>query len=70
MMPAAVVFDSVVKTYKSNPLARNAIAAVRGISLSIPAGSCFALLGPNRAGKTTLIKMLLSLATPTAGVVP
>lgn len=68
-MPAAIVFDSVVKTYKSNPLARNAIAAVRGISLSIPAGSCFALLGPNRAGKTTLIKMLLSLATPTAGVV-
>lgn len=68
-MSDAVTFENVVKTYKSQPFSRQRIEAVRGISLSIPSGSCFALLGPNRAGKTTLIKMLLSLATPTAGVV-
>ena len=68
-MTAAVSFENVVKTYTPHPFARSGIAAVRGVSLSIPAGSCFALLGPNRAGKTTLIKMLLSLAAPTAGVV-
>lgn len=68
-MTTAVSFENVVKTYKSHPFSRHGIAAVRGVSLNIPAGSCFALLGPNRAGKTTLIKMLLSLAAPTAGVV-
>ena len=68
-MSVAVSFENVVKTYKAHPFARSRVTAVRGISLSIPAGSCFALLGPNRAGKTTLIKMLLSLAAPTAGVV-
>jgi ABC-2 type transport system ATP-binding protein len=68
-MTAAVTFDHVIKTYKSSLFSRNAIPAVRGFSLTIPQGSCFALLGPNRAGKTTLIKMLLSLATPNAGAI-
>jgi ABC-2 type transport system ATP-binding protein len=40
---------------------------VRGVSLNVPAGSSFALLGPNRAGKTTMVKMLLSLCAPTSG---
>ena len=33
----------------------------RGVSLTVPAGGAFGLLGPNRAGKTTLVKLLLSL---------
>ena len=32
--------------------------AVRGLDLKVPAGSVFALIGPNAAGKTTTIKML------------
>src|SRR5207344_1481906 len=32
-------------------------------------GEVFGLLGPNRAGKTTLVKLLLSLAFPTSGQV-
>ena len=35
----------------------------------MPVGSVFGLLGPNRAGKTTLVKLLLSLSRPTAGQV-
>jgi ABC-2 type transport system ATP-binding protein len=37
--------------------------------LRIESGEVFGLLGPNRAGKTTLVKMLLSLCRPTAGEV-
>ncbi|XP_053925522.1 glucosylceramide transporter ABCA12 isoform X1 [Cuculus canorus] len=34
------------------------ITAVKNISLGIPAGECFGLLGVNGAGKTTIFKML------------
>ncbi len=65
----AAVFENVVKDYVTRPILRTKIAAVRGVSLTVPVGSTFALLGPNRAGKTTLVKMLLSLAKPTAGTI-
>jgi ABC-2 type transport system ATP-binding protein len=64
---AAAVFENVAKTYKPNPFARGGVAAVRGVTLTVPAGTAFGLLGPNRAGKTTLVKLLLSLARPTGG---
>jgi ABC-2 type transport system ATP-binding protein len=35
--------------------------------LRLERGEVFALVGPNRAGKTTLVKLLLSLARPTKG---
>ncbi|MBY0513485.1 MAG: ABC transporter ATP-binding protein [Gemmataceae bacterium] len=65
----AAVFDSVVKTYRTSLLGSAGVPAVRGVSLAVPAGSAFALLGPNRAGKTTLVKLLLSLCAPTAGAI-
>jgi ABC-2 type transport system ATP-binding protein len=64
----AAGFQNVVKTYRPGPLARP-VAAVRGVTLTIPTGSVFGLLGPNRAGKTTLVKILLSLTRPTSGEV-
>ncbi len=45
------------------------IAAVRDISLHVPAGSVYSFLGPNGAGKTTTIRMLLGLTHPDAGAV-
>jgi ABC-2 type transport system ATP-binding protein len=66
---AAAAFENIHKTYTSSPLDRTGVPAVRGVTLEIPAGSVFGLLGPNRAGKTTLVKLLLSLARPTAGAV-
>ena len=41
--------------------------AVDGVSFTIPAGSCTALLGGNGAGKTTTIAMLLGLLLPSSG---
>jgi ABC-2 type transport system ATP-binding protein len=67
---AAAVFDQVVKTYATGPFGRGSgVPALRGVSLTVPAGGVFALLGPNRAGKTTLVKLLLSLAAPTSGTI-
>ena len=41
--------------------------AVHDLSLAVPEGSVFALLGSNGAGKSTTIKLLMNLLTPTGG---
>lgn len=43
------------------------VRAVDGITLTVPRGEFFAVLGPNAAGKTTTIKMIVGLIKPTAG---
>lgn len=43
------------------------LVAVNDISLTIPRGEFFAMLGPNAAGKTTALKMLAGLMKPTSG---
>lgn len=41
--------------------------AVDDLALAVPAGSVFGFLGPNGSGKTTTIRMLLGLASPSSG---
>jgi ABC-2 type transport system ATP-binding protein len=43
------------------------VHAVRGIDLDVERGEIFGFLGPNGAGKSTTIKILCTLASPTAG---
>lgn len=41
--------------------------AVDNISMAVPEGSIYALVGANGAGKTTLIKLLMNILRPNAG---
>jgi ABC-2 type transport system ATP-binding protein len=43
------------------------LIAVNNVTLTIPRGEFFAMLGPNAAGKTTTLKLLAGLMKPTAG---
>jgi ABC-2 type transport system ATP-binding protein len=43
--------------------------AVDAVDLAVPPGSVFGFLGPNGSGKTTTIRMLLGLASASAGTV-
>lgn len=63
--PAVAQFHRVCKQYGSWP--RRGVRALTDIDLTVPAGQIFGLVGPNRAGKSTLVKLLLSLCQPTSG---
>jgi ABC-type multidrug transport system ATPase subunit len=43
------------------------LTVVDGVGLDVPEGEVFGFLGPNGSGKTTTIRVLLGLVTPTAG---
>ncbi len=44
------------------------LIAVNDLTLTVPAGQFFAVLGPNAAGKTTTLKILAGLMKPTSGI--
>jgi ABC-2 type transport system ATP-binding protein len=44
-------------------------AALEHFDLEVPRGCAFGFLGPNGAGRTTLIRLLLGLAKPTSGTI-
>lgn len=58
--------DLVIET-KSLTKRYGNILAVDGLSLEVPRGCVFGLLGPNGSGKTTTMGMLLGLVRPSAG---
>ena len=43
------------------------LAALNGVSFSVPRGSIYGFLGPNGAGKTTTLRILATLLQPTGG---
>ena len=59
---ADVEFVNVGKQYPNGP-----DAAIRDLSLYVPAGTICCLIGPSGCGKTTALKMINRLIEPTAG---
>src|SRR3984893_17178006 len=59
-MPVAVAARELSKTYGH-------LVAVDKLSLEIQEGEVFAFLGPNGSGKTTTIRMLCGIISPTSG---
>lgn len=45
------------------------LSVLRGLDADVPAGRTTALVGPNAAGKTTLVKSILGLVRPDAGTI-
>ncbi|SEU44733.1 ABC-2 type transport system ATP-binding protein [Nonomuraea wenchangensis] len=58
---AAIVTRGLTKRFRGGQV------AVDALDLTVPRGSVYGFLGPNGSGKTTTIRMLLGLITPTAG---
>ena len=61
-MPSAIVLDRLVKRYGS-------LVALNGVSLEVPEGQMFGLIGPDGAGKTTMIRTICGLLHADGGSV-
>ena len=59
---SSLVVDNVTFTYPEAPT-----PALLGASLSAPAGSALAIVGPTGAGKSTLVDLILGILQPDAG---
>lgn len=61
MSAPAIETSGLTKRFRSGQV------AVDGVDLAVPHGAVYGFLGPNGSGKTTTIRMLLGLVSPTAG---
>ncbi|HET9343146.1 MAG TPA: ABC transporter ATP-binding protein [Candidatus Eremiobacteraceae bacterium] len=59
-MTAAIAINRLTKTY-------GRAVAVRQLSLDVPFETIFALIGSNGAGKSTTLRCIVGLSTPTSG---
>ena len=65
-VPEGIVSDLVIETHGLTKR-YGEVLAVDDLSMNVPRGRVFGLLGPNGSGKTTTMGMLLGLVKPTAG---
>jgi ATP-binding cassette subfamily C protein CydD len=60
--PPVIAFDEVTYAYPGR-----AVPAIDGLSLTIPAGSRVAIVGPTGAGKSTIVGLLMRFLEPDGG---
>jgi lipopolysaccharide transport system ATP-binding protein len=58
-----------LKREKRPDLPTTSIQALRDVSLTVPEGKTFGLVGRNGSGKSTLLKLVTGIYTPTSGTV-
>lgn len=56
----AIIAKNIVKNFKNTK-------ALNGLTLEIPSGITYGLLGPNGSGKTTLIRIMVGIVKATSG---
>ena len=61
---SALVFKGVTRTYVSGD---TRITALEDVSISVQAGKICGLIGPDGAGKTTLMRLAAGLLKPDSG---
>lgn len=69
MLTQIAHFERVCKEYPLDWLGKHKLRALDDVTLTIKVGEVVGVIGPNRAGKTTFAKLLLSLCRPTSGSV-
>ena len=66
MEAPALVLDAVHKRFRQG---KQAVEAIKGLSVQVQSGRITGLLGPDGAGKTTLMRLAAALLLPDAGAV-
>jgi ABC-2 type transport system ATP-binding protein len=62
MSTFAVEAHDIVRSFKDGE-----VQALKGVSLMVPRGEVFGLLGPNGSGKTTMVRILSTILAPNGG---
>ena len=62
MTEFAIEAHDIVKTFNDGKF-----TALGGVSLQVPKGQVFGLLGPNGSGKTTMVRILSTILAPSSG---
>lgn len=62
-----VEFEDVSKVFRMGLWRHRKIRALDRVSFTVQTGDVYGVIGPNRAGKSTLVKLLLTICRPSEG---